>query len=65
MTASELRRGIQILTSYFEDNEPMPMSAEHDKLWLGGEALRLTAPHIKELQALGFEASDLGWMVNL
>lgn len=65
MTASQLRRGIEILTSYFEDNEPMPTSCEHDKLWLGGEDLRVTPSHSKELRALGFDVDDLGWMVNL
>ena len=65
MTASELRRGIEIITSYFKDDEQMPTSCEHDELWLGADVLSMSPEHAKELRELGFRHGCMGWSAFL
>ncbi len=61
MTALQLRRGVEILTSYYPDNVQMPTSCEHDKLYLGGEDLNVSREHANELRDLHFHYTSLGW----
>lgn len=65
MTAYQLRRGVEILTSYYKDDVQMPTSCEHDELWLGAEVLDVTPEHDKELRDLGFHRGCIGWSAYL